>query len=240
MNNPLFLDCEQLSKAWFDARLGCVTSSRIADVVKKRQKSSNGKSKEEPLQCRVDMTWELVIELLTGRPTEHYVSRWMKEGKVKEPFARSEYGVLTDAFVEQIGFAYHPSIKLAGASPDGIIEAERGLLEIKCPKLETHLGYIADNKIPDDYLPQMVWQLGCCPDYDWNDFVSYYCPMPEDDPRFAVTLDPKLTIFRKRLQRTAEVDALIRGYEAEVGTFNQEVQDVLGTLRERIAQGVAA
>lgn len=212
----LFIDCEQGSKQWFDCRLGAVTSSRIADVVAKRKRGT------DELACRADMRWELAIELLTGKPTEHYVSRWMKEGKEKEPDARQDYeNRFCDGFVEQVGFAYHPTIKLAGASPDGVIGA-RGLLEIKCPRIETHLQYLIDDKIPDDYLPQMVWQLACVPDAEWNDFVSYHPDLDED-----------YRLFVKRLERTTEVEALILAYALEVEQFNSEVQLLLGKIREK-------
>jgi putative phage-type endonuclease len=221
--NPNFIDCEQGSKAWFDARLGCVTSSRIADVVAKRKRG------EGELQCKIDMRWELVCEFLTQKPTEHYVSRWMKEGKEKEPLARAEYEVRNEVFVEQVGFAYHASIKYAGASPDGII-GDVGLIEIKCPRIETHLQYIIDDKVPDEYLPQMIWQLGCCgDDFRWNDFVSYHPDLPE-----------LYQLFQKRLERTSEVDALIRGYNLEVECFNEQVQGVLGDLTEKIAKVAVA
>jgi hypothetical protein len=73
------------------------------------------------MACRVNMRWELVGELITGKPTEHYVSRWMKEGKEREPEARTEYEIAHTVFVQQVGYVYHPSIKMAGASPDGLV-----------------------------------------------------------------------------------------------------------------------
>ncbi len=174
------------------------------------------------------MRWELAVELLTNRPTENYVSRWMKEGTEKEPQARTEYELRAGVFVETVGFAYHPEIKMAGASPDGVI-GESGLIEIKCPRVETHLQYLIDDKIPDEYLPQMTWQLACCPDFQWNDFVSFHPDLPEE-----------YQLFVKRLNRSAEVDALIRGYNLEVEQFNAEVQELLAKIKSRAREAVAA
>jgi putative phage-type endonuclease len=226
--SPLFLDCLQGTKDWFNARLGCSTSSRIASIVAKRKRGGDAE-----LACRAEMRWELICELLTGSPSEHYVSRWMQEGKDKEPLARSYYEIRNDVTVDEIGFAYHPTVKFAGASPDGII-GEQGLLEIKCPRMYTHLEYIAKDAIPEQYLPQMIWQLACCPDYEYNDFVSFYCPMPEEDERFATDLPEGLRFFQKRLYRTQEVSDLIAAYEIEVEKFNAEVQEQLAILKARI------
>jgi hypothetical protein len=95
-----FIDCVQGSTQWFAARMGCVTSSRVADVIAKRKRVKAGEKAEE-MACRVNMRWELVGELITGKPTEHYVSRWMKEGKEKEPEARTEYEIANNLFVNR-------------------------------------------------------------------------------------------------------------------------------------------
>ena len=215
MLSPNYIDCEQGSKEWFDARLGSVTSCRIADVTAKRKRGT------EELACRVNLRWELVGELFTGKPTEHYVSRWMKEGKEKEPLARTEYEIRNNVTVETIGFCYHPAIKYAGASPDGLV-GERGLVEFKCPTLQTHLEYLANDVIPDDYIPQLTWQLACDPDREWVDFVSFHPDMPDE-----------YKIFQKMMHRTSEVDALIAAYNLEVEQFNSEVQAVLKTIKEK-------
>ena len=215
MLSPNYIDCEQRSKEWFDARLGCATSSRIAHIVAKRKRGT------EELACRVNLRWELVGELLTGKPTEHYVSRWMNEGKEKEPLARTEYEIRNDVAVETIGFCYHPAIKYAGASPDGLV-GERGLVEFKCPTLQTHLEYLANDVIPDDYIPQLIWQLACDPDREWVDFVSFHPDMPDE-----------YKIFQKMMHRTSEVDALIAAYNLEVEQFNSEVQAVLKTIKDK-------
>jgi hypothetical protein len=194
------VDCIQGDAEWFACRLGCVTSSRVADVIAKRKKASNGKSIDEPLACRVSMLCELAGEILTGRATEHYVSRWMAEGKEKEPDARREYESWCDEMVEEVGYVYHPTIKMAGASPDGLLA--EGMIEIKCPKLETHLRYLAADEIPEEYLPQMLWQLAACPEKQWIDFVSYHEAMR-----------PEHRLFVKRLPRTEQADKVIRGME---------------------------
>lgn len=218
---PGAVDCEQGSQEWFKWRCGCVGASRVADAIAKL------KRKDGEAACRRDLKFELVGEILTGRNSEHYLSKWMELGIEREPLARAEYELQNGCYVETVGWVCHPSIKMAGASPDGVI-GEDGLLEIKCPKLETHLSYILNDCVPEEYLPQMLWQMGCC-DRKWNDFVSYHPDLPDG-----------LQLFVKRLERTKEVDAVIRGMEAEVTQFLSEVDAMVAQIRERNRQAVGA
>lgn len=218
--NPNYIDCDQGSKEWFEARLGCVTSSRVADVIAKL------KRKEGEAACRRDMRWEIVCEMLTQKPTENYVSRWMKEGVEKEPLARAEYEVRYGVFVKQVGFVYHPTIKMAGASPDGLV-GDDGMVEFKCPRIDTHLGYLVEGVIPKEYEPQLIWQLACDPERQWVDFCSFHPEVPDE-----------YQIFRKRLHRAGKigedrVEALIGGYELEVEQFLGECEETLQALKER-------
>lgn len=216
-----FIQCEQGSKEWFEWRLGCVTSSRVADCIAKL------KRKAGEAACRRDMRFELACELLTGRASEHYVSRWMEEGKEKEPLARAEYELRNSVYVETVGFVTHPAIKMAGASPDGLV-GEDGLIEIKCPKIETHLEYILADVVPEDYVPQMLWQLDCT-ERQWNDFVSYHPDLPDD-----------LQIFTKRLTLSSKLESgqfkgmtaeqAISGMRLEVEQFLREVHEVVKRL----------
>jgi len=215
------VDCVQGDSVWFKNRLGCVTSSRVAAVVAKRKpKKGQDPSEVEELACRRDLRWELVCELFSGKPAEHYVSEWMERGKEREPLARAEYELRFDVSVEQVGFAYHPTIKMAGCSPDGVIDTT-GLVEFKCPSMSTHLQYMLDDKIPDEYLPQLLWQLAHDPEREYNDFVSYHPDVPE-----------WCQIFRKRLVRTPQVNETIRLMEMEVEKFNAEVERDFERLKQ--------
>lgn len=208
------IDCEQGSAEWFQWRLGCVTSSRVADAVAKLKK------KEGESSARRRLRFELACELLTKRASDNFVSAWMERGTQLEPLARAEYELRNGVYVEQVGFVTHPTIKMAGASPDGLV-GDSGLIEIKAPKIENHLQYILDDKVPEDYMPQMLWQMDCC-ERQWNDFVSYCPELPEG-----------LDLFVKRLERTKEADAVIQGMRVEVEQFLGEVDTLLAKLQEQ-------
>lgn len=209
------IDCAQLSKEWFACRLGSVTSCRVADATSfLTRKSKNGGPGDETA-ARLKLKWELISELLTGEPSDHYVSRWMEEGKEKEPLARAAYEIAKDVYCEQVGFVFHPTIKMAGASPDSLV-GEDGLAEYKCPKTSTHLRYVLAGVVPEDYLDQMYWQMACC-EREWCDFVSY-------DPSIKRA---ELRLFIRRLFRD---EAIIADMNAKVEIFNAEVQEMLAKL----------
>lgn len=218
-----FIDCEQGSGDWLQMRLGMVTSSRIAAVVNKRKRTTKPRAGDpvsetppalEELAARRDMRYELVSEILTGKASEHFVSRWMKEGKEKEPLARAEFELSQDMSTSQIGFVYHPFIPRAGCSPDSLI-GEDQIVEFKCPTLFTHMEYIIKDEVPEEYQPQLLWQMACCErPIAW--FVSYHPDLPEPHQ-----------LFIKKFEATKERLALIRGYELEVVHFLEEVDQLV-------------
>jgi putative phage-type endonuclease len=197
---------EQGTEAWFQMRLGKITASRITDVIA-QVKSGEAAGREN---YRI----ELVCERLTGKPTEGFTNAHMERGTELEPFARAWYEVETGEFVKQVPFVDHPTIKNAGASPDGIIG--EGLIEIKCPMAKTHIKYLLEDRVPAKYMPQMAWQMACTHS-KWVDFVSYCPELPQD-----------MQMFIKRYERD---DAYIAELEAKVIEFDTEVEQVIARLR---------
>lgn len=169
----------QGSAEWFAARAGKVTASRINDVMASVKKGEAAGRKNYRIQ--------LVTERLTGMVEETYQSADMLWGIEKEPDAREAYQFVTDNIVEQVGFIDHPEIKMSGASPDGLILGG-GILEIKCPKSSTHVEWMADDKVPDKHVNQMMWQMACTGS-TWGDFVSYDPRMPVHKQLFIKRLD---------------------------------------------------
>lgn len=200
---------EQGSEAWFAARCGCVTASRVADVIA-RTKSGYGAS-------RANYMAQLVAERLTGTVAESYTSAAMQWGIDHEAEARSTYEFFTNASVEDASFVLHPTIAETGASPDGFV-GEDGLVEIKAPQTATHIDTLLGGTVPAKYVTQIQWQLSCT-GRQWADFVSF-------DPRMPATM----SMFIKRVHRD---DDLIRDLEAEVATFLNELRSTVDRLRAK-------
>lgn len=198
---------EQRSKAWFAERCGKVTASRIADLMA-RAKSGYSTS-------RANYRAQLICERLTGAVEPSYCNGAMQWGIDTEPKARDAYQIHALCTVEEIAFVGHPTIAMAGASPDGLI-GDDGLVEIKCPITATHIETLLNGAVPDKYIKQMQFQMACT-NRQWCDFASF-------DPR----LPESMRLFVKRIERDA---ALIAEIEAEIVSFLDEVEGAVTALR---------
>jgi putative phage-type endonuclease len=210
------LDIEQGSPEWLAARCGRVTASRIADLTAKT-KSGWGAS-------RANYAAELVAERLTGTPAEKFVSSAMAHGTEQEPQARALYEFMRDVEVVQVGFVLHPTIEMAGASPDGLV-GDDGLIEIKCPNTATHIQTLLSGTIDGKYVKQMQWQMACT-GRKWCDFVSF-------DPR----LPAEMQSFIKRVPRDA---VMIADLEKEVRAFLSEIDATLAQLTAKFSAAQVA
>lgn len=208
---------EQGSDAWRAARLGKVTASRIADVL--------ARTKTGWSASRANYLAELVIERLTGVPTEGFVSAAMRDGIEKEPQARAAYEFLRDCTVEAVGFDQHPIIAMAGASPDGLVGAD-GMVEFKCPIPATHMDTLLGAPIDGRYIKQMQFQMACRPERKWNDWVSF-CPQ----------FPAEMQMVIRRVERN---DTMISVTENEVCAFLAEVDEAVSKLRLQFALRDAA
>jgi putative phage-type endonuclease len=208
MSDYDFVNLTQGSDEWKLARLGKVTASRIADVVAKT-KTGWGAS-------RANYMAELLVELLTGIPTVGYENDAMKWGTATEPEARMLYTLEKGAGVNEVGFALHPTIAMAGCSPDGMI-GDDGLVEIKCPNSASHIETLLSKRIPDKYEKQIQFQLACT-GRQWCDFVSYDPRMPEP-----------MRLFVKRVERDA---SQILYLERKAMEFLEELVNKLVELKE--------
>ena len=200
-------EIQQGSEAWFAQRLGKATASRIKDIVAKT-KTGYSTSRDKYLT-------QLLLERLTGTVAESYSDAAMAWGTEQEPFARAAYEAKKGVMVDQVAFINHPTIEMAGASPDGVVG--EGLVELKCPMSHTHLESLLGG-IDDQYKIQVQWQMACT-GAKWTDLCSF-------DPRFPA----ELQLVIKRFERD---DAFIATLEEEVIKFLKELDDKLNKVKSR-------
>lgn len=191
--------------AWWAARLGKVTASRVADVCAKGKGAT-----------RDNYMAQLICEVLSQKPTESFTTPAMQWGIDQEPHARAAYSAKTGNLVDEVGFIDHPEIEGAGASPDGVVE-EDGLIEIMCQSLANSLDFILTEKIPSRYRMQVQFQMACTA-REYCDFVSY-------DPRLPEHLQLKVVHVERDQE---EIDFL----EGEVKAFLAEMNERLEKLKE--------
>ena len=80
-SNPLQGDAD-----WLAARTGCLTASRMADVLDTLKNGRPGAKRERYMI-------EIIAERLTGSAMQRYVSGPMLDGIEREPEARAMYGI---------------------------------------------------------------------------------------------------------------------------------------------------
>lgn len=205
------MDAEQRTDAWWSARLGRVTGSRMADVL------STVKTGEAA--GRRNYRAQLVLERITGERVETFKSTEMIWGSLQEPLARLAFQLTTGLKVQEVGFIQHPTL-MAGASPDGLV-GDDACLEIKNLTSANHLEILSSGGVPSKYQPQIqsqMWVTGREKCY----FVSYDSRMPSNaqlyiaevarDQAYIDNLEEQVTQFLAEVDRDVE---LVRNYGAK-------------------------
>ena len=154
------IDCVQGTPEWIAARCGVPSASNFDMIIT---------GKGEPSKQRIKYLYRLAGETITKIPEETYQNAAMQRGIEMESEARQLYELISGESVQEVGFCLAEGF---GASPDGVV-GDKGLLEIKCPTMAVHVGYLLDNSLPSEYFQQTQGQL-LATGREWVDFFSYY------------------------------------------------------------------
>lgn len=200
---------EQRSPAWFLARAGRLTGSRASDML--------AKIKTGEAAARRDYRLQLATERLTGMPQENsFVNAEMQRGIDLEPSAFAAYEAATGEMVRRTGFVCADE-HMVGCSLDGDISNFTGIIELKCPKSTTHVGYWKSGGLPPAHAAQVrhnLWVTGA----DYCDFASFDDRLPKELQLFCVRVYAKdLDIpgyAEEALRFLAEIDAEVAALNA--------------------------
>ena len=152
---------QQGSPEWFELRVGRITGTSAAKCLASKW---------------LDFSDQLAGERLTGMADDQfdfYESEDMIRGKELEPIARQLYARQFNADIEVVGFIQPDDMPYFGMSPDGIYKDGTGAIEIKAPRIKNHLKYIRHDKIPTEYMAQIVSIFICSETIQFVDFISY-------------------------------------------------------------------
>ena len=142
----------QRSEEWFNARLSRVTGSNAKAVWAKTAKGARTAKWGDYMD-------QLVAEALTGISADDVYVTWeMQRGIDLEPVARHALAKQLGVEIRETGFIQHKTLRI-GSSLDGDIDDFKTVVEMKCPKTTTHLGYIEEGKLPEDYEGQCMHNL---------------------------------------------------------------------------------
>lgn len=153
---------QQNSLQWLQARCGIPTASEFDCLVTPEFKVRTGDMPKSFLARKIAESWQ-------GYPLPGFQVLDMELGKVLEDEAIPFYELEFSEKVDRVGFVTTDDGKV-GCSPDGLI-AEGGI-EIKCPRADTHVGYLLKSELPKDYAAQVhgsMYVTGA----PWWKFMSY-------------------------------------------------------------------
>lgn len=181
----------QGSDEWLVDRCGIPTASMFKSIV-----TSTGK----PSTSAKTYMNSLLADWLAGKPVDAFEpTDAMKRGTEREAEARELYSFITDNKVVETGFWFKDERKLVGCSPDGLVN-DNALIEIKCPKASTLVGYRLDNKCPATYVPQVQGQMWVmdkeyCDFLVWHPDINHFLIRVERDEKYITIMSGLINKF---------------------------------------------
>jgi putative phage-type endonuclease len=196
---------EQRSAEWFQSRVGCVTGSRIYEIIPGKRGAYRA-SREQYL-------YEKLTEKITGLPAEFYMTPAMVWGQEHEAEAFEFFNDIGGMQMKEAPSIKHPTIQNFSASPDGINEA--AILEIKCPTSKTHIRTMAKKEIKIEWIYQMQAEMAVSgKESGW--FLSYDPRLPEE--------------YQAYVEHVRRDDEIIAEIEKEVKLFNEELDELYESI----------
>ncbi len=190
--------CEPRSREWFLMRLGVPTSSEFHKIV-----TPGGKISAQA----EGYAHTLLAELMLGRSLDTPETQWMVRGQELEDEAIKAYELVAGVETSLGGFITNDDGTL-GCSPDRLV-GEDGILEMKVPAPNTHVGYLVSRDFGKEKWPQVQGQL-LVSGRKWVDLMSYHPELPpvviraERDEKYIAILAPALATFVEQLRLMRE------------------------------------
>jgi len=183
---------EQGTEAWRRLRLGIPTASQFGRIL-----TPQGKPSAQAVTYRN----QLVAERLFGQPFGKDLSRieHVVAGKANEPHAAAQFEALEGIKLQEVGFITTPNGRI-GCSPDRLILGNRReAVEIKCPTIPVHVGYLLDGP-STDYKAQVQGQIliggfEAVHFYSWNERCPAVHIVFRPDPPYLELLNRALAEF---------------------------------------------
>ena len=203
------IDCAQNSVEWMIARAGVVTASEMDALVSPLWKIRTGDGVQTYIAQKLAEQW-------IGGPLPSVQGVFdMDNGKMLEEEARPFYTLTTGEEVASVGFITSDDGKI-GCSPDGLIGDDSGI-EIKCPKMETHIGYLLSGELPKQYAAQVHFSMFVTGRKSWK-FMSYRRNFPpliltiQRDEKIMATIAEALAGFFDQLDAAMEKLVKLNGF----------------------------
>ncbi len=192
----IIVDCKQYDPVWMAARIGIPTCSNFDKLLAPK--------KLEPSKSADGYLWQLLAEWLVGHPLESGSTAFMSRGSELEDQAVDWYMVEKQVDVKRVGFILHDN-RMCGGSPDGLVDAGEGGIEIKCLSLVNHVEALCATPDVYDYRLQIqgyMWLTGA----KWWDRVYFHPELPpvilhvERDLQVIAAIEETVVEFVERIE----------------------------------------
>lgn len=154
---------EQGSVEWMLARSGLPTASEFDSLVTPEFKIRTGEMPKTYLHKKVAEAWQ-------GGPLIGFNVFDVEQGQILESEAKPWYSLEYGEEITPVGFITTDDGRI-GCSPDGLLGENSGI-EIKCPAVHTHCGYVLKGSLPKEYAAQVFGSMFVTGRPYWN-FLSY-------------------------------------------------------------------
>lgn len=162
-------DCQQGSEKWHKIRCGRPTASNFSKILTAARLELSKSRIKYAIQLAAD-----IKGVATVPPPPTAAMEW---GIDNEPLAVADYENRNGVVCEKVGFVYPDDSDMWGCSPDRFVWDSRGervgLLECKCPNVETLIEYSLSDEVPSEYRLQVQGQLWIT-GLDWCDFFVFH------------------------------------------------------------------
>ena len=167
---------EQRSLEWFRSRVGNITGSKVADIMKSGRKKDElwsdtaksylyqiaGERLFNPVFLNNDDVFQDYIDQTS------FTTKAMQWGSEQEDAAKSLYMTMNfpEGEIVELSSCQHDTIPHFAASPDGAIygrdKEDIRIIEVKCPNINTYMKYrslIHDAASLKETEPKYYWQM---------------------------------------------------------------------------------
>lgn len=211
-----FIQCEQGTPEWLQARAGAITASQFATAVSVLERNSGKRSKGDPTAAAEKYAGDIAIERISGKPYGEPPKAWVLDrGHELETLARKSYEQRFGNLAYEAGICKTDD-DWFGYSTDGLVDDD-GLIEIKCPIASDKIIEMLQTGDVSEYIHQMqggMWITG----RQWCDFIMFVpdlAPVGRDlfvkrivrDDDFIETMEAQLINFRSKVM---ELEAFFR------------------------------
>lgn len=207
---------EQTSAQWEIDRSGKITASEMDALVTPLGKVKTGAGPTTYLMKKVAEAW------IGGPLPSNTAGLWnLDQGNILEELAKPSFTLETGLKIKNVGFISDDAERV-GCSPDGLLVDSDCGVEIKCPHIHTHIGYLLEGEVPPDYILQVQTSLYVTGFPKWY-FYSFCRQMPPlvlevlPDPNLQAAIGEAVTGFLERFDAAlAKLTELNGGVRPEV------------------------